>query len=294
MTEDSEVDFNAIFGLKGSAEVSEQKEGKSKKKQEKPEEEKPVEEKPADNVKTADDLFRDFQRDLDDDEELLELMRDDREEKNDFEEVKKEIESPKTIKPEEKKKVVDESLEGMERVAKIVSDLKEFSHVDEARLEKADINRGIESTLNIVWNEIKYKAEVIKDLGDIPLVKCFPQRLNQVFMNILVNAAQAIETRGEIRIRTRALEGEVEITISDTGVGIPKENLPRIFDPFFTTKEVGKGTGLGLNVAYNIIEKHGGSIEVKSEEGKGTAFTIRIPVNPEAEDPSQRGKGDHE
>ncbi|OYT27169.1 MAG: hypothetical protein B6U97_02175 [Candidatus Altiarchaeales archaeon ex4484_96] len=109
MTEDSEVDFNAIFGLKGSAEVSEQKEGKSKKKQEKPEEEKPVEEKPADNVKTADDLFRDFQRDLDDDEELLELMRDDREEKNDFEEVKKEIESPKTIKPEEKKKVVDES-----------------------------------------------------------------------------------------------------------------------------------------------------------------------------------------
>ncbi|MBW1614871.1 MAG: histidine kinase, partial [Deltaproteobacteria bacterium] len=121
-----------------------------------------------------------------------------------------------------------------------------------AELEHTDINKGIESTLNIVWNELKYKAEVIKDLGDIPPVKCYPQRINQVFMNVLVNAAQAIEKKGEIRIGTRAVDGYVEVKISDTGVGIPKENLSRIFDPFFTTKDVGKGTGLGLNMAFII------------------------------------------
>jgi two-component system NtrC family sensor kinase len=176
------------------------------------------------------------------------------------------------------KNVISESLEGMARVEKIVSDLKSFAHVDKAELEHANINEGIESTLNIVWNEIKYKAEVIKDLGDIPLVKCYPQRLNQVFMNILVNAVQAIEDKGEIRITTRADNGYIEIRISDTGMGIPPEVLPKIFDPFFTTKEVGKGTGLGLNMAYNIIQKHEGIIDVESEVGRGTTFIIRIPV----------------
>ena len=175
-------------------------------------------------------------------------------------------------------KVIEESLEGMARVAKIVSDLKDFAHVDKAELEHADINKGIESTLNIVWNELKYKAEVVKDFGDIPLVKCYPQRLNQVFMNILVNAAQAIEAKGELRIQTRLHDGYAEIRISDTGMGIPKEILPKIFDPFFTTKDIGKGTGLGLNVAYNIIQKRKGTIDVESEVGKGTTFTIRIPT----------------
>ena len=175
--------------------------------------------------------------------------------------------------------VINESLEGIARVAKIVVDLKDFAHVDKAELEHVDINEGIESTLNIVWNELKYKAEVIKDLGDIPQVKCYPQRLNQVFMNILVNAAQAIEKKGEIRIATRALDGQVEISISDTGAGIPKENLSKIFDPFFTTKEVGKGTGLGLNMAYNIIQKHNGTIDVESEVGKGTTFVIRLQTD---------------
>jgi PAS domain S-box-containing protein len=176
-------------------------------------------------------------------------------------------------------KVVDESFEGMERVTKIVADLKDFAHIDKAELEHADINRGIESTLNIVWNELKYKSEVIKDLGDIPLVKCYPQQLNQVFTNILINAAHAIEKKGEIRISTTADNGHVEIKISDTGSGIPPDVIPRIFDPFFTTKDVGKGTGLGLNVAYNIIEKHKGTINVESEVGKGTEFRIRIPVD---------------
>ncbi len=166
----------------------------------------------------------------------------------------------------------------MERVTKIVADLKDFAHIDKAELEHADINRGIESTLNIVWNELKYKAEVIKDLGDIPLVKCYPQQLNQVFTNILINAAHAIEKKGEIRISTTADNGHVEIKISDTGSGIPPDVIPKIFDPFFTTKDVGKGTGLGLNVAYNIIEKHKGTIDVESEVEKGTEFRIRIPV----------------
>lgn len=177
--------------------------------------------------------------------------------------------------------VINESFEGMARVAKIVADLKDFAHVDKAELEHADLNKGIESTLNIVWNELKYKAEVIKDLGDIPPIECYPQRLNQVFMNILVNAAQSIENKGEIRITTRADNEHVEIRISDTGTGIPPDVLPKIFDPFFTTKDVGKGTGLGLNMAYNIIQKHKGTIDVESEAGKGTTFIIRLQIDPD-------------
>ncbi|MBT3255741.1 MAG: HAMP domain-containing protein [Deltaproteobacteria bacterium] len=179
------------------------------------------------------------------------------------------------------KNVIEESLDGTERVENIVCDLKNFAHLDKAELQEFDINQGIESTLNIVRNEIKYKAEVIKDLGDIPRVKCYPQRINQVLMNLLVNAAHAIEDRGEIRIATRINGEDVEIKISDTGCGIPAENLSRIFDPFFTTKEVGKGTGLGLNMVYHIIEKHKGKIDVQSEVGKGTRFTIHLKINPD-------------
>jgi len=175
--------------------------------------------------------------------------------------------------------LIKESQEGAERIRKIVIDLKDFAHPGEQKLQYADINKALNSTLNIVWNEIKYKATVTKDYGDLPEVQCYPQQLNQVFMNLLVNAAQAIEKQGEIKITTGALDGKVEIKISDTGKGIAKENLSKIFDPFFTTKEIGKGTGLGLNVAYNIIKKHKGTIDVQSEVGKGTTFTIRIPVD---------------
>ena len=173
--------------------------------------------------------------------------------------------------------LVAESREGTERIKKIVSDLKGFSHPGEDMQQMADINAGLESTLNVVWNEIKYKAQVTRDLGEIPPVRCFPQQLNQVFMNILVNAAQAIPEKGEIAIRTCLEDELVKITISDTGTGIKPENLPRIFEPFFTTKEVGKGTGLGLNVAYNIIKKHKGTIEAQSIVGVGTTFTIKLP-----------------
>jgi two-component system, NtrC family, sensor kinase len=176
--------------------------------------------------------------------------------------------------------LIEESREGLDRIKKIVMDLKDFSHPGEDVLKMSDLNLNLDSTLNIVWNELKYKATIFKEYAaDLPQLKCYPQQLNQVFMNILVNAAQAIEKQGEIRIITREATGFVEVIISDTGQGIPKENLSRIFDPFFTSKEVGKGTGLGLNVAYNIIKKHQGTIDVQSEVGKGTTFTVRIPVN---------------
>jgi two-component system NtrC family sensor kinase len=174
-------------------------------------------------------------------------------------------------------KVISESQDGTQRVKSIVENLRDFSHVGKGELEFANINKGIESTLNIVWNELKYKAEVIKEYGDIPLIECLPQQLNQVFMNLLVNAAQAIATHGQIKIKTYRKDKNIIIEISDTGVGIPKENIPRIFEPFFTTKEVGKGTGLGLSVAYGIIRKHNGRIEVESEVNKGTTFRVVLP-----------------
>jgi len=173
-----------------------------------------------------------------------------------------------------------ESRDGVERVKNIIQDLKDFSHVDEAEWQWANLNKGLDSTLNMVHNEIKYKADVHKEYGALPDVECLPSQLNQVFMNLLVNAAHAIETpteRGAITVRTGASGHEVWVEISDTGKGIPPENLMRIFEPFFTTKPVGKGTGLGLSLAYSIVQKHHGRIEVQSEVGKGTMFRVVIP-----------------
>ncbi len=174
--------------------------------------------------------------------------------------------------------LIRESREGADRIKEIVLSLKNFAHPGEDKFAYSDINKNLDSTLNVVWNELKYKVTITKEYGELPDVRCNPQQLNQVFMNILVNAAQAIKVKGEIFIRTKAVDDRVEISISDTGSGIPKENLPKIFDPFFTTKAVGKGTGLGLNVAYNIIKKHHGAIEVNSEVGRGTTFTIHVPI----------------
>ena len=173
--------------------------------------------------------------------------------------------------------LLQESQEGVERVSKIVQDLKEFSHVDHAEWQESDLLRGLESTLNIVHNEIKYKAEVIKEYAGLPLVECIPSQINQVFMNLLVNAAQAIEKRGIITLRSGVNDDEVWIEVEDTGKGISQENLARIFDPFFTTKPVGKGTGLGLSLSYGIVRKHGGRIEVKSTVSKGSRFRVWLP-----------------
>ena len=171
-----------------------------------------------------------------------------------------------------------ESVEGVTRVEKIVKDLKDFSHVDEAEWEEADIHEAIESTLNVVWHELKYKGELIKDYGALPRIQCLPFQLKQVFMNLLVNAAHAIEQRGTIQIRTRCEHEHVIVSVSDTGKGIDARHLNRIFEPFFTTKPVGVGTGLGLSVSYSIVQKHNGRIDVESELGKGTTFTIRLPI----------------
>ncbi len=175
--------------------------------------------------------------------------------------------------------LVAESLDGVERVRKIVQNLKNFSRVDQSDYSLTDINQCLDDTINIIWNELKYKCTVKKDYGDLPPTRCYPQQLNQAFMNLLVNAAQSIETKGEIVITTRAGEQEITVAIADSGAGIPQENLNRIFEPFFTTKEVGKGTGLGLSITYDIVtKKHGGKIEVTSELGKGTTFVVTLPV----------------
>lgn len=179
---------------------------------------------------------------------------------------------------EDSGQLITESLEGADRVRKIVQNLKSFSRVDNSEFQDADINECIESTLNIVWNELKYKATVEKEYGDIPRTKCYPQELNQVFMNLLVNAAHAIEKQGTIRIRTWNGNGLVNVSISDTGCGIPEEIINRVFEPFFTTKEVGKGTGLGLSISYDIVKKHNGTISAESNPGRGTTFTVQIPV----------------
>jgi two-component system NtrC family sensor kinase len=173
-----------------------------------------------------------------------------------------------------------ESKDGIQRVRKIVQDLKDFSRVDARQeWEWVNLHTGIDSTLNIVNNEIKYKADVVKEYGTLPEVECLPSELNQVFMNLLVNAAHAISAeRGTITIRT-GTEGEnAWVEIADNGCGIKPENLKRIFDPFFTTKPVGKGTGLGLSLSYGIIKKHGGRIDLSSEVGRGTTFRIVVPI----------------
>ncbi len=178
-----------------------------------------------------------------------------------------------------------ESLDGLQRVKQIVLDLKDFSHVDATDLQIANLEQGLDSTLNVVWNELKYKADVIKEYGNIPQIECFPSQLNQVFMNLLVNAAHAIEERGRITLRTGVEGDNVWVEVEDTGKGITPEHLGRIFEPFFTTKPVGQGTGLGLSLSYGIVQKHGGRIEVKSEVGKGSVFRVVLPLRQTEEKP---------
>lgn len=173
--------------------------------------------------------------------------------------------------------LIEESLEGVCRVKKIVDNLKDFSRVDTAEWQYANLERGLESTLNIVWNEIKYKAEVIKEYAGLPDIECIASQINQVYLNLLVNASHAIEERGTITLRTGFDEDEVWVEIEDTGKGIKPEHLGRVFEPFFTTKPVGKGTGLGLSLAYGIVQRHHGRLDVRSEVDKGTVFRVTLP-----------------
>jgi len=168
---------------------------------------------------------------------------------------------------------------GTERVRDIVVSLRNFARLDEADLKRADIHEGLESTLTLVQHDLKNRIEVVKDYGEIPLVTCFPGRLNQVFLNLLINAAQAIEGEGCITIQTRTTVSEVSIAIVDTGKGIAKDDLPRIFESGFTTKHTGKGTGLGLSICSQIVKEHNGRILVDSVVGEGTTFTVVVPVD---------------
>jgi len=164
------------------------------------------------------------------------------------------------------------------RISKIVKSLKDFARLDEAEFQKADIRQGIESTLTLARHELKNKIDVIKEYDDIPHIHCYPNQLNQVFLNLFVNAAQAITDKGYIKIKLFTEKQYLCIQISDSGSGIPDENLKKIFDPGFTTKGVGVGSGLGLAISYNIIKKHNGTISVNSEVGKGTTFIISLPI----------------
>ena len=172
-----------------------------------------------------------------------------------------------------------ESREGIVHVKNIVRDLKDFSHVDAAdEWYAADLHKGLDSTLNIVHNEIKYKVKVVKEYGDIVAVECLPSQINQVFMNLLVNAVHAVEKRGTITVRTGKQDAEVWVEIADTGKGIATADLKRIFEPFYTTKPIGQGTGLGLSLSYGIVQKHQGRMEAQSEVGKGSVFRVWLPV----------------
>lgn len=177
--------------------------------------------------------------------------------------------------------LLKESQDGLDRVKRIVQSLKDFAHPDSTKMQTSDLLAGLESTLNVVWNELKYKADVVRKLMPLPLVHCIPGQINQVFMNLLLNAAQAIEGHGTITLRNGTEGDEVWIEIADNGSGMTEETRKHLFEPFFTTKPIGKGTGLGLSVTWDIIvNKHGGRIDVQSEVGKGTRFTIWLPIEP--------------
>ena len=194
-----------------------------------------------------------------------------------FEELRTRLDLPFIL--EDVSPLISESLEGAERVRRIVLDLKDFARSDVDSMIETDLNNCVQSTANIVRNEIRYVAELELHLGTIPSVTCNPQQINQVIANLLMNAAQAIEEHGRITVTTSSEGDNVLLAVTDTGHGIPEKVRTRIFDPFFTTKEVGKGTGLGLSISYDIIKKHGGEIRVESEPGVGTTFTIILPIN---------------
>jgi two-component system, NtrC family, sensor kinase len=180
----------------------------------------------------------------------------------------------------ELRSMISDCAEGAERIRDVVQNLRLFSRLDEAEFKKVDLHEGIDSTIRLLSRYYGAgRIHLVKEYGEIPLVNCYAGQLNQVWTNLLVNAAQAIEGEGEVKISSKVENESVLITISDTGCGIEPETLSKIFDPFFTTKPVGEGTGLGLSITYGIIERHGGTIRVESLLGKGTKFCVSIPIN---------------
>lgn len=176
--------------------------------------------------------------------------------------------------------LLGESVSGVDRVARIVADLKAFARIDVQGREYTDLNDLIRRACNVAAPHLGERITVEQALSPLPLLECDGAQLNQVFLNLLLNAAEAIDGPGTVCFRTLAREHEIEIAVSDTGAGIPPQVLPRIFDPFFTTKDVGQGTGLGLTVCYNVVKAHGGTIKVDTEPGKGTTLTMVLPLKP--------------
>lgn len=174
--------------------------------------------------------------------------------------------------------LLTESRAGLERVSHIVRHLKEFSHVDQAEMQDTDLNIDLENSLQVAWHALKGRIEVVRDYGSLPRVRCIPAQINQMFFNLIINAAQAIEGQGVLTLRTRLVEREVQIDVADTGKGMNAEVVQRIFDPFYTTHAVGHGMGLGLSEAYDIVAKHGGRVVVESEPGHGSVFHLFLPA----------------
>src|SRR5690606_4451446 len=180
---------------------------------------------------------------------------------------------------QEAEDLTQDSIEGLEALTEMAQSLKDFSRLDRAPVASFDVNQGLEKTLTIARNVIKHKADVRKFYGDVPEIECSPSQINQVFLNLLTNAAQAIEDRGEIVITTKRHDDEhVAISIADNGCGIPPEIMDKIRDPFFTTKEVGSGTGLGLSIVDEIVRSHHGELKIESEVGRGSVFTVILPI----------------
>lgn len=174
--------------------------------------------------------------------------------------------------------LIRESIHGIDRVARIVADLKGFSNVDRGEEEMADLNDSLRQACSVIEGQLPEGVTLVQELGEIPRVLCLPGYLNQAFLNLLENAVQAVTGGGEVKVRSEQAGGEICIRISDNGSGIPADALPRIFEPFFTTRDVGQGTGLGLTVVRDIVQVHGGKVSVESQPGAGTTFTIRLPV----------------
>lgn len=176
------------------------------------------------------------------------------------------------------KALITESGEGIDRIKKIISALQDFCHIDSEGFSLTDLHRGLDAAIRVASNEIRYKADVIKEYADLPEIECNASQINQVILNFLINAAQAIDQEGVITVRTGKGGGGVWFEVEDTGEGIESINLPRLFEPFFTTKPIGQGTGLGLALSYRIIQKHHGRIDVFSEVGKGTRIRASLPI----------------
>ena len=189
------------------------------------------------------------------------------------------VELAKATTLNEARELLEDSAEGLKQMSGLVLNLKGFARVDRDGMDTIDLNDSIRSALTIAGHQLRDRITVVQELGEIPKVKCMPSQINQVFLNMITNAAQAMEDDGTLTIRSVAKPNVVEVSFEDTGSGIPDDVLPKIFDPFFTTKPVGEGTGLGLSIVHKIIQGHGGAIRVKSQVGKGTTFFVELPIS---------------